>query len=186
VKEVPPTKDELIQAIDDLFYAAHQSALYAYWLLVSGPINAEMTRIGIPEASSAFSNGIIESSLLLIRKSAEFFKPKEPSDKPDNLHAYQYLPNFNGLWIVDRQTTYRELHKRVGHITVREARHGKMSWPLIDLTRSTIAQWIEFFKAVGQSPIFDGNPPAQKLVEMVSALDQIAAACDRLAQIRSS
>ena len=70
--EPSPTNEELIRAIDDLFYAAHQSALYAYWKLVERPIASSLRRSDIPDAQRYFSNGILESSLLLIRRLRSF------------------------------------------------------------------------------------------------------------------
>jgi len=132
--EPSPTNEELIRAIDDLFYAAHQSALYAYWKLVERPIASSLRRSDIPDAQRYFSNGILESSLLLIRKTTEFFKPQSDSDSPDTLYAYRYIDGWSGTWLVGKDDLYAELHKRVGHITVREARYGKQAWPIFELT----------------------------------------------------
>ena len=177
--ETVPTSEELIGAIDDLFYAAHQSAFYVYWKLVEGPITSSFEQHGIPQARTYFNNGIIESSLLLIRKTAEFFKPRGDHDRPDTLYAYRYLPRSTGIWIIPKDI-YTELHKRVGHITVREARYGKQVWQIVDLTAQAVDQWIAFFSGVAESPLFNGNPPKEKLNRFVSSLGEVSRACHLL------
>jgi hypothetical protein len=177
--EPPPTKEELVRAIDDLFYAAHQSALFAYWKLVEQPITRSLHACGIPKAQTYFTNGVIESSLLLIRKTTEFFKPKGEHDPPDTLYAYRYLDGWSGAWLIDKND-YTELHKRVGHITIREARHGKQAWPLVELTVRAVEQWVSFFSELAQSNIFDGNPPTEKLRDFVSSLQEVSRGCHLL------
>jgi hypothetical protein len=85
--ESPPNGEELIRAIDDLYYAAHQSALFAYWKLAEGPITNSFKQHGMLQAHTYFNNGIAESALLFIRKTTEFFKPKGDRDWPDTLYA---------------------------------------------------------------------------------------------------
>jgi hypothetical protein len=178
--ESPPTKEELVRAIDDLFYAAHQSALYVYWKLVESPIASSLRRSGIPDAQVYFSNGILESSLLLIRKTTEFFKPQGDRDPHDTLYAYRYLDGWSGIWLVAEDGLYGELHKRVGHITVRESRYGKQAWPILELTVRAVDQWIAFFCAVAHSGIFDGNPPKEKLDKFVESLREVSRGCHLL------
>jgi hypothetical protein len=180
--EPPPTKEELIRALDDLFYAAHQSALYAYWKLVERPITDSLHVCGLPDARTYFDNGIIESSLLLIRKTTEFFKPKGDRDSPDTLYAYRYLEPWSGTWLVTKDDLYTELHKRVGHITIREARYGKQRWPVVQLTVRAVDQWISFFSELANSYVFDGNPPREKLDEFVTSLKEVSRGCRVLLQ----
>ena len=173
----PPTKDELVRAIDDLFYAAHQTALYAYWKLIERPLTSSLGVCGIPDAKTYFNNGILESSLLLIRKTTEFFKPKQNRDRPDTLFAYRYLPNWGGIcWLIGKDD-YKELHNRIGHITIREARYGKQTWQIVELTVSAIEKWITFFSEVAQSLVFDGNPPNKKLEDFVASLKEVSRGC---------
>ena len=151
--ESAPTKDELARAIDDLFYAAQQSALFVYWEVVEGSIVSSLSATGISGAKT-LRNGIIESSLLFIRKTTEFFKPRHPQDQPDTIFAYSYLPQWTGVWVID-EGDYTQLHRRVGHITIREARYGKRDWPLVEFMLAAIEQWIGFFSEVSQSPVFE-------------------------------
>jgi len=66
---------------------------------------------------SFIGNGVIEATLLFVRKSAEFFKPHKPSDKSDTIYSYRYRGYTAQEWIVSRAIIYTELHKRVGHGT---------------------------------------------------------------------
>jgi len=177
--ESPPNREELIRALDDLFYAAHQSALFAYWKLVERAMTSSLEQVGILQGHTYFNNGIAESALLLIRKTTEFFKPKGDRDPPDTLYAYRYLDGWPGTWVIPKDI-YIELHKRVGHITVREARYGKRAWPIIDFTRQAIDQWIAFFSSVAKSSLFNGSPPKDKLDGFVSSLREVSGACQLL------
>src|SRR5437763_12246700 len=123
----------------------------------------------MPQAHTYFNNGIAESALLLIRKTTEFFKPKGDRDPPDTLYAYRYLDGWAGTWVIPKDI-YIELHKRVGHITVREARYGKRVWQIVEYTAQAIDQWIDFFSSIGESNLFDGKPPNNKLEGFVSSL----------------
>lgn len=95
-------------------------------------------------------NALTEANLMFVRKSAEFFKPAGPNDKPDTLYSYRYLGYTNQQWIVPSET-YEEFHKRVGHITVRETRHGKVSWPIFEITMQARNQWVDFFTVLATS-----------------------------------
>jgi hypothetical protein len=90
------------------------------------------------------SNGIAEASLLFFRKTHEFFKISGMHDKPDTLYAYRWLgfPNCSDVYPT---ITVTELHKRVGHITVREARHGKVEWQVFPMAMVAFERWTQFF-----------------------------------------
>ena len=176
-KPLPPTPKELIDAIDDLYYAANQVALFVYWSLIKTTVAEEITKIQHRDALDYISNGVLESSLLLIRKTTEFFKPHENNDKADDLRAYHYLPEESGVWLVDRETLYTELHKRVGHITVSEARRGKMKWPIVDMTLRCVEKWIWFFSKLPSSPVFTHTVPHEELKRMVRSLEEVRDGC---------
>jgi hypothetical protein len=177
--ESPPSREELAGEIDNLFRAAHQSALFVYWKLVERPITHSFEQHGIPQAHTYFENGIAESALLFIRKTTEFFKPRGDRDRPDSLYAYRYLDDWAGTWVVPKET-YIELHKRIGHITVRDTRHGKLRWQIIDFTVKAVDQWIAFFSLLGGSALFNGDPPKGKLKDFVSSLREVSRACHLL------
>jgi len=99
---------------------------------------------------------------MFIRKTTEFFKPPIDGDKNDTLYAWRCLPERRCVWVVD-QADYNEMHKRVGHITVMEARYGKRRWPIGKMTLSALQQWIAFFRDLRTSLIYEGSPPVEEL-----------------------
>lgn len=179
LKEPPPTNEELSCSIDALFIAAHQSALFAYWRLIHKPLLGKFEELEIPEAGLYFENGIRESSLMLIRKTTEFFRPRNSSDESDSLYAYLYIPAWEGTWVVEKEI-YEELHKRIGHITVREVRNGQKEWSILSMTIKAINQWTLFFREVGESPVFQDEPPTAKLQGYVETLQEISGHCEKL------
>lgn len=181
-KEPSPTDDELVRSLDVLFRSAHESALFVYWKIIDRSITAHFEISGTPNAKELLGNGLLQASLLLIRKSTEFFKPKEAHDEPDTLYAYRYLPLWQGTWIVDKNITYRELHKHIGHITIREVRCGRQVWPIADFSAQVIEHWIRFFTDVRESAIFKGNPPTQQLDSYVLSLQEVLRGCHALAR----
>ena len=59
--------------------------------------------------------------------------------------------------MVDRDL-YAEMHKRVGHITVMQARYGAFNSPIEQMTFQALDQWISFFGELRTSWIYDGSP----------------------------
>ena len=71
------------------------------------------------------------------------------------------------------------MHKRLGHITVMEARHGKLDWPLEKMTFSALDYWKAFFYDLRTSPIYEDSPPEAELREYQATLEVIARGCRR-------
>jgi hypothetical protein len=113
---------------------------------------------------------------MFIRKTTEFFKPPGNGDKNDTLYAWRYLPEWKCVWVVD-ETDYNEMHKRVGHITVMEARCGKRGWPIGEMTLSSLHQWMAFFRDLRTSPIYEGSPSKEELRGYQITLQTIADGC---------
>ena len=147
-KELPPAPEELEKALEDLFYAAHQCATWHFWFLLLGPTLKKVQDSAVRGSGALVQNGVIEATLLFIRKSAEFFKPRDPNDKPDTIYSYRYAGYTRQEWIIPFDPTYIELHKRVGHITVRQARHGRVDWPIFPMTMQAMNKWVEFFETL--------------------------------------
>ena len=106
-------------------------------------------------------NSLVESSLMFVRKTVEFFMPmpKEPNGYPDNIYAYHYRGYSGSKWLLSDDDR-SELNKRVGHVTVAEVRHGKLDWPLKEWVLMCLGQWIEFFKVMSGIPS-ELNPDRQ-------------------------
>jgi hypothetical protein len=176
--EHPPTNDELKKAVCDLFYAAHQSASYGYLKLIERDECLTRLKAKIPDLDPFLHNVFVELSLLFIRKTTEFFKPGKSANS-DTLYACLYLPEWKCVWVVDK-TDYIEMHKRVGHITIREARYGKKEWPLEAMTVSALNHWRAFFRDLPTSPIYEGVPPKSELKEYEMAFEAMADGCGRI------
>lgn len=172
----PPTDQELADSIDQLFKVAHESAVFEFWSMVKGPILRRLKEWDIGDAEYLFANAFHENSLLLIRKTAEFFKKRVKDDKNDTLYAYRYLPNCSFDPVVE-ENEYKELHKRVGHITIREIRYGSRAWEIQSLTIQSIKTWLDFFEKVEASPVFGSNPPTERLQDYVVTLHDILETC---------
>ena len=177
--EPAPTNDELKKAVPDLFYSAHQSVCYGYLKLIERDANVMRLKAKIPVLAPFLQNVFVELSLLFIRKSTEFFKPYNKGDNSDTLYAYLFLPEWKGVWLVD-ETEYIEMHKRVGHITIREARHGKKEWPLGSMALTALKQWRTFFRDLPDSPIYNGDPPSAQLLKYEAAFAAIEDGCRRV------
>ena len=180
----PPSNHELALAIDQLFQTAHQSAIFEYWSMVCPPILRKLKEYDISDAGDLFANAFLENSLLLIRKTAEFFKKAEKNDRNDTLYAYRYIPDWVGDSVVE-ENEYRELHKRVGHITIRETRYGQMAWEVQSMIIQSIKMWLEFFEKVGESPVFEGKPPTERLQDYVTTLHSILEICIKRQNVSS-
>ncbi|MBI2497022.1 MAG: hypothetical protein HYV75_03560 [Opitutae bacterium] len=155
-----PTDEELKRALPDLFYvASHCTAYHRAFAGVfpeAAATGAEIKPSG--EMQRAF-NAITEANLMFIRKSAEFFKPRKNGDKRDSLYSYLYPGYTRQGWIVPEET-YEEFHKRVGHITVAEARQGKVAWPIFELSMQAMNQWADFFAAMASAYAADADTAA--------------------------
>jgi hypothetical protein len=119
--EKPRTPDELQLAIKDIGYVILQC--FAAHQIFHGTIAPALRKIGIHEnLIHAQNNASLESQLLFLRKLNEFFEhlPKKGEGplKEDDLRAEHYSGFENpGPFLSDQDED--ELHKRVGHITLR-------------------------------------------------------------------
>lgn len=151
-KELPPTSEELETALEDLFYASHQCATWHFWYLLAGATLKDTQEPAVRGPATLIQNGVAEATLMFVRKSAEFFKPQEPNDKADTIYSYRYDGYTKQAWIIPFDPTYIELHKRVGHITIRQARYGRMEWPVFPMVMQAMNKWAEFFDALAAMP----------------------------------
>jgi hypothetical protein len=152
-KMAPPTDEELERALEDLFYAAQQCATWHFWILLMGPILKTVDDSAVRSSGHLVQNGVAEATLLFIRKSAEFFKPQEATDKADTIYSYRYAGYTRQEWIIPFEPTYIELHKRVGHITIRQARCGRVEWPVFPMAMQAMNKWAEFFESLATLPV---------------------------------
>ncbi len=169
--EPVPSADELKKALPDLFYVASQCSAYQRAFRRFFPTEAVSGAEVQPTGEDRLIfNALTEANLMFVRKSAEFFKPAGPHDKPDTLYSHRYPGYTRQEWIVPAET-YEEFHKRVGHITVREVRHGKVSWPIFELTMQARNQWVDFFAVLAVS-YADDPSTARYCAQCATALRQ--------------
>lgn len=168
----PPTESELRSAICDCFYAASQCAMYHYWFLLARPaVQADDVARGM-HVDQLMANGVIEAALMFFRKTHEFFKRPGIRDRSDTLYAYRWK-GYTGFGPVYPAPTILELHKRVGHITVREARYGKIEWPVFEMAIEAIDRWIHFFEFGASTYYADKKEVSDECSESALALRKV-------------
>lgn len=148
--ESPPTPEELRRTVADCFYAAAQCATFYQWQRYGRPSLSQDEFLVRHQIDTFLSNGITEATLMFFRKTHEFFRKPGSEDKPDTLHAYRWA-GYQQLGPVFPQEAVTELHKRVGHITLREARYGKVEWEMYKMTIVAFGRWIDFFKFLSET-----------------------------------
>jgi hypothetical protein len=179
--EKPPTQDELRRAVPDIFYAASAAASFGYIKLIERAPQLAQLAADNPYVPGFLHNSFLELSLLFVRKATEFFKEPKNGDKNDTLFAYRYFPEWKGVWVVEKRL-YDEMHKRVGHITMMQARYGAFNWPIKQMTFQALDQWISFFGELRTSWIYNGSPPEEQLRGFQSILWTIKDGCRRAFQ----
>ncbi len=125
---VSPSQAELDKSVEDIIYVMYQCSTYFVWWVHIKP------KLSHPERQAShltiIQNSIIEATLLFVRKLNEFFKdrPKE-DEQDDDLRAYDFA-GFKGVGVFLHPTDYQQLHKRVGHMTLKQVREGKVAWEI--------------------------------------------------------
>jgi hypothetical protein len=181
--EKPRTPEELEQALEvDIGYVILQTfpALKLFHEVVV-PVLQEK---GLHEEIRILNNAAIESQLLFLRKLNEFFMhlPENEQDekrkrlKPDDLRAEHYT-GFTSPGPFLSDTDEAELHKRVGHITLIEVRHGKKDWGELIATSMpiAIARMLKFccFLRDSYSPLSDsGRETVKFYIERLERLKE--------------
>jgi len=101
-------------------------------------------------------NSVIEATLLSLRKLNEFFGSRTPKNPDETLRACHF-GNYPGLgWFLTKDE-YKELHIRVGHISLEEVRHGKKKWPINDYVLKAIVKSKDFLAFLCRCPEIDPN-----------------------------
>jgi hypothetical protein len=121
------TPDELERAIEHIGYAVLQG--FVAHQIFHDSIVPALRKNGIHEdLIHAQNNASLESQLLFLRKLNEFFKSVSIGKlKEDDLRAEHYS-GFESMGTFLSDLDEDEIHKRVGHITLIEVRHGKKNW----------------------------------------------------------
>ena len=106
----------------------------------------------LEETISIVNNASLEAQLLFLRKLNEFFESL-PAQKEDDLRAEHYFgfKSTGGPFLSDEDEA--ELHKRVGHITLKEVREQKKDWTKLIRGSVPVAidRSLEFFRFLRDS-----------------------------------
>jgi hypothetical protein len=148
-----PTRAELEASTDLLFGAMTSCFAYFLWWTRIRPI---LESVELPNRDIVIAlqkNTVVEGTLLSIRKINDFFRPLgESNEKEDDVFSYDFH-GFKGAGKFLLPDDFSELHKRVGHLTLREIRHGKVSWEMHRAVVAAATKYIEFTKFL-QSEFF--------------------------------
>lgn len=165
-QEPTPNDAELEKALPDLVYVGVQCAI---WHLARGAVLSSFANDDLLRRT--LENSLVESALLFVRKTIEFFKSEEPkSDFTDNIYAYRFKGYVGSkLSPIDLKT----LHKRVGHVSIVEIRSGKMDWPLDEWVSFCLDKWIDFFRQLSVIPSALDPQRAERCNQNVSRLQRM-------------
>ena len=104
------------------------------------------------ETISIVNNASVEAQLLFLRKLNEFFESL-PAKKEDDLRAEHYFgfKSLPGPFLSGEDEA--ELHKRVGHVTLKEVREQKKDWTKLIRGSVPVAidRSLEFFRFLRDS-----------------------------------
>ncbi len=145
-----PTPDELEKAIDDIGYVILQACVaHDLYHIKVIPV---LRKKGVPEETIAIvNNASLEAQLLFLRKLNEFFESL-PAKNEDDLRAEHYFA-FKSPGPFLEGSEVKELHKRVGHITLKEVREEKKDWTKLvrGSVPAAIDRSLEFFRFLRDS-----------------------------------
>lgn len=142
-----PTKEEAYKAIPDILYVIDQCiACYIWEKAIKPHINTNADPICI----KIIEDATLESTLFFIRKLNEFFGKKKQNSNDDTLRAYHFGEFLENGWFLSLDE-YKELHVRVGHISVEEVRHGKKEWPTNYYATKALSKSYSFLKFLYES-----------------------------------
>jgi hypothetical protein len=156
------TADELEQAIKEIFYAFQQLTALRLFQKNIIPVLAEKN---LQNEIGSLNNTSLESHLMFLRKLNEFFghlpKEKDRSLREDDLRAEHYS-GFESPGPVLSDQDEAEIHKRVGHITLIEVRHGPKDWAELVKSSMPIAvdrllQFLCFLRDRYRPPLSDAT-----------------------------
>lgn len=138
----PPTQVELEASTDLLFDVMTRCFAYFLWWTRIRPV---LERSGLPERDITLQrNTVVEGTLLSIRKVNDFFRsPEKSNEKEDDVFSYDFS-GFQGTGKFLHPDDFSELHRRVGHITLSEIRHGKATWEMHRAVVAAATKYLEF------------------------------------------
>jgi hypothetical protein len=140
----PPTQPKLEASTDLLFGVMSSCFAYFLWWTQVRPLLENADLLDREIVIQMQSNAVVEGTLLSIRKVNDFFRPSAGSkEMEDDVFSYDFR-GFKATGKFLHPDNFSELHKRVGHITLREIRHGKVSWEMHRAVVAAATKYIEF------------------------------------------
>jgi len=141
-----PTREVLDKCVTDILYCYGQIFADYCWRVVVKPKLISHKDEITEGCAQIVQNACIESVLVFYRKIDEFYKPRlgKSNAKDDDLRAYDF-PGFNLPNGIIDENSRTELHKRVAHITTREATDGKFAWNTMSASPNFVQHGRPFF-----------------------------------------
>lgn len=169
------TPDELERAIEDIGYVIHQT--FTAHQIFHGNIIAVLRKDGIDEdLIHGLNNASLESQLLFLRKLNEFFKhlPKNRELEEDDLRAEHYS-GFQSPGAFLRGPDEKEIHRRVGHITLLQVRYGPKNWAELINSSLPVAvdRLLQFFVFLRDSYPSLSAPTREDVQFYIETLEQL-------------
>ncbi len=165
-----PTPSQLKEAIRLIH--GEMAHLFAYWnwWTQARPILLGDVRFNTDKSMqfALIHNSAIVTSLLAVRKLNEFFDAR-PKKQNDDLRAYDY-PGFTRTGAVINPEDFKEIHKRIGHMTYREVDYGKVTFELYEAVDLLLPRCLEFLEHVKNSLYSDSENKRKEIETIKSGL----------------
>ncbi|MDB6020021.1 MAG: hypothetical protein JWR19_4510 [Pedosphaera sp.] len=165
--KLAPTRQELEAAIPVIYHEMGQMFSYFFWwkarpILIGNPHFQEP---GMP--LSSIQNAAVIASLLAIRKLNEFFKDRPPrnDERNDDLRAYDYS-GFAETGEVLRPEDYKEIHKRIAHMTFQAVNNGQASYELYMAVGLMLPRCVRFLEYI-RNTFYVGQPDKIEEIQII-------------------
>jgi hypothetical protein len=161
-----PIQQQLESAVPMIYHEMGQ--LFAYWVWFTQARPVLLSKF--PQNSMQYGimqNAAITASLIAVRKLNEFFKsrPANDNERDDDLRSYDYH-GFAGVGSVIHPEDFREIHKRIAHMTYQEIDRGKVSYELYDAVGLVLPKCIAFLEHL-RTTFFAGHEDKMKDMEII-------------------
>lgn len=165
-----PTHQKLETAMEIVY--TEMGHLFAYWIwwTRAKPLLLEDENFRNDKTSLIFlQNAAVTTSLLAIRKLNEFFRarPADDDERDDDLRAYDF--GFGHTGAVLNPEDFKEIHKRIAHMTYRQVDFGKVSYELYDAVGLLLPRCKEFLDHV-RGTLYADRETEQKEVQIMQAV----------------
>ncbi|MFT5028079.1 MAG: hypothetical protein ACI9VS_000499 [Candidatus Binatia bacterium] len=167
----PPTSVELDEAVSLVFDAVSRCFAYFRWWTRVRPVLIAAT---LHETDIVLQqNAVIEGTLLSIRKVNDFFRTRGNSrELEDDIFSYDFT-GFGQTGKFLHPDDFTEIHKRIGHITLRQIREGRVTWSIQDATIAAATKFVDFAKFLETSFYASDESSRQKAADCRIAIENL-------------